>query len=137
MQRVMVSVQNQIGDIAKVAKLMADAGINIVSINSEERDESGLIIITTADEDHHRTLRVFADAGYKAVSDEYLVVRIKDEPGALAKIAGKFRQSNINILSIHIVNTASGYTTVALSADDNEKARAVIAGDHGMTDVAG
>ena len=137
MQRIIVNVQNQVGDIAKVTKLLADEGINIVSLNSEGHDESGLIIITTANGDHQRSLRIFADAGYKAISDEYLVVRIKDEPGGLAKIAEKFQTNNINILSLHIVNRAAGYTTVSLSADDNSRARSLIAGDFEMSDVAG
>lgn len=137
MQRILVSVQNQIGDIAKVTQLLAEAGINIVSLNSEDQGESGLIIITTAKEDHHRSLQIFADAGYRAISDEYLVVKILDEPGALAKIAGKFQKNGLNILSIHIVNRQSGYTTVSISSDDNAKARVLIAGDQEMSDVAG
>ena len=137
MKRIIVSVQNQVGDIANATKLLADEGINIVSLNSEDRGESGLIIITTAEDDHQRSLQIFADAGFRAISDDYVVVRIVDEPGALAKVAGRFQQHGLNILSLHIVNRTAGYTTVSISSDDNAKARELIAGDQEISDVSG
>ena len=127
MHRIVVNVQNQVGEFANVTKLLADEGINIASINSEVRDDYGLIFITTADEDYHHALEVVTDAGYRAISDECLVIRLKDEPGALAKVADRFRRNDVNILSLHIVNRAGGYTTVSLSADDNTKAMSLVA----------
>ena len=44
-----------------------------------------------------------ADAGYKAMTEEALVVTMPDEPGALAKVAEKLAGESINIVSIHIV----------------------------------
>ena len=129
MHRIVVSVQNEIGVLAELTNLLANHGINIVSINAEGSEETGVIVITTEDEDHDKALWQIADAGFKAISDQALVIRLRDEPGALAKVADRFRQNNVNIMSLHIVNRSNGYTTVSISADDLEKARLLVADD--------
>ena len=126
MQRIIVNVKNEVGVLADLTALLADQGINIVGIDAEGSDESGVVVISTEDADHHGALLVIANAGYKAISDESLVIRLRDEPGALAKIADRFRRNNINILSLHIVNRTEGYTTVSVSADDFETARNLV-----------
>ena len=126
MQRIIVSVKNEVGVIAELTTLLADQGINIVGIDAEGSDESGVIVITTEDDVHDKALWAIADAGFKAISDESLVIRLRDEPGALAKIADRFRRANVNILSIHILNRSGGYTTVSISADDQNTARELV-----------
>ncbi len=126
MQRIIVNVKNEVGVLADLTALLADQGINIVGIDAEGSDESGVVVISTEDADHHGALLVIANAGYKAISDESLVIRLRDEPGALAKIADRFRRNNINILSLHIVNRTEGFTTVSISADDFETARNLV-----------
>ena len=127
MQRIIVNVKNEVGILAELTSLLADQGINIIGIDAEGSDESGVIVITTEDEDHHNALWHIANSGFKAISDESLVIRLRDEPGALAKVADRFRRNNINILSLHIVNRSGGYTTVSISADDLETARKLVA----------
>ena len=127
MQRIIVNVKNEVGILAELTSLLADQGINIIGIDAEGSDESGVIVITTEDEDHHNALWHIANSGFKAISDESLVIRLRDEPGALAKIADRFRRHNINILSLHIVNRTKGFTTVSVSADDLETARRLVA----------
>ena len=126
MQRIIINVKNEVGVIADLTTLLADQGINIIGIDTEGSNESGVVVISTEDADHHRALLAIANAGYKAISDESLVIRLRDEPGALAKIAERFRRHNINILSLHIVNRTEGFTTVSLSADDQDKARELV-----------
>ena len=126
MQRIIINVKNEVGVIAGLTSLLADQGINIVGLDAEGADSSGIIVISTEDDHHHRALLVIANAGYKAISDESLVIRLRDEPGALAKIAERFRRHNINILSLHIVNRTEGFTTVSLSADDFATARKLV-----------
>ena len=129
MQRIIVSVKNEVGVIAELTTILANQGINIVGLDAEGSAESGVIVVTTEDGDHDKALWHIANAGFKAISEESLVIRLKDEPGALAKIAERFRQNNINILSMHIVNRSSGFTTVSVSADDFITARNLVADD--------
>ena len=126
MKRIAVNVKNEIGAIASVAKVFADHHINITSLNTEFMDDTGVIFISTADEDHDKSLWALADAGYRAITEEALLLRLRDEPGALAKVADKLRSANINIQSLHILNRSNGNTTVSLSTEDQDTARELV-----------
>ena len=124
MKRIIIMTENQVGVIADISKVLADNSINIETLDTESTGDDGLIILTTNDPD--RALYALTHAGFRAVGDEILILKLKDEPGALAKIAEKFKQSNLSIRSLHILNRQAGYSMVALTADDREKARSLI-----------
>ena len=124
MNRIIVMAQNEVGVIADISKALADHGINIETISAEGLDEKGVITLTT--DAYDNALRVLTAAGFKTVSDNALVLRLPDEPGALARIAQRFKDTGVSIQSLHIVERRAGYTIVALSADDREKAEALV-----------
>lgn len=124
MKRIIIGTENQIGVIADISKVLADGDINIETLDAESTGDDGIVILTTNDPD--RALHALTAAGYRAVSDEALILKLKDEPGALAKIAEKFKQSDLNIRSIHIINRQAGYSMVALTTDDRDKAQTLI-----------
>ncbi len=123
MKRITIDVQNEVGVIARITGILADNDINIRNLNTELMDEDGMVFITTEDEDHDKALWWLADAGFKAMTEETLIISMPDQPGALAKVAEKFRDHNINILSIHIVHRIHGDTFISVSTDDQDKAR--------------
>lgn len=127
MDRIIVTAHNEVGVVADITAAMARADINILTINTESAGESGVVILSTDDND--AALDALSVAGFRAVMDEALVIRLKDEPGALAKIAARFKESGVNIQSLHIIDRYRGYTTVALSPDDRAKAETLIDGD--------
>ena len=125
--RIIVTAHNEVGALADIADAMARADINILTINTDGMGESGVIILTTDDND--AALDALASAGFRAIVDEALVVRLKDEPGALAKVAARFKEAGVNIQSLHIIDRYHGYTTVALSPDDRAKAETLLDSD--------
>ena len=58
-----------------------------------------------------------------AVGDEVLVVQLRDEPGALARVAENLKQAGVNIQSMHILNRSGGHAMIALTTDDRCKRR--------------
>ncbi len=124
LDRIIIMVKNEVGVIADITRALADADINILTINTEDSGETGVVILTT--EDNDRALDVLTVAGFKAVIDDALVVRLRDEPGALAKVAERFERMGVNIQSLHILDRYAGHTTVAISADDRAKAEALV-----------
>lgn len=116
--------ENEVGVIAEISKTLADNGINIETLDAESGDDDGVVILTTDNSDS--ALYALTNAGFRAVSDEALILKLKDEPGALAKIAEKLKQSNIDIRSLHILNRQAGYSMVALTTDDADRARTLI-----------
>ena len=117
--RIVVMANNQVGVIADITAVLANAGINLESIDTESSGEQGAVILTTDNSD--RALYVLNQAGYKAVGDEVLVLRLRDEPGSLAQIAEKLKQAGVNIQSMHILNRHGGYAMIALTTDDRTR----------------
>jgi hypothetical protein len=125
MNRIIVMVDNQVGIIADIARALSEAEINVESINTETAGDQGAVILTTDNYDH--ALYVLNQAGFKAVSDDdALVVRLPDEPGALARVAESLKQAGVNIQSMHILNRQRGYAMVALTTDDRARAETAI-----------
>lgn len=124
MSRIIVMARNEVGVIADISRALADEGINIETISAEALDEKGVVTLT-ADE-HDEAIRALTRAGFKTVSDESLVLRLRDEPGALAKVAERFKDAGVNIQSLHFLERRDGYSLVALSADDRAKAETLV-----------
>lgn len=124
MNRVIVTSKNEVGVIADITAPLAAAGVNILTINTESTDETGMVILTTDNND--AALEALTAAGHRAVLDETLLIRLQDEPGALASIAVRFKSAGQNIQSVHIVDRREGFTIIALSVDDQDKARELL-----------
>ena len=125
--RIVVLANDEVGIIADLTGILASAGINIESINTEVNNEQGTVVLTTDSSDH--ALYVLNQAGYKAVGDEVLVVQLRDEPGALARVAENLKQAGVNIQSMHILNRSGGHAMIALTTDDRVRAEAAISGE--------
>ena len=124
MNRIIIVAKNEVGVLADISRALADAGINIETISAEGLETQGVITLTT--DAHDNALRVLMDAGYKAVSDDSLILRLPDEPGALAKVAERFKEAGVNIQSLHIVERQGDHTIVALAADDRAQAESLV-----------
>ena len=77
--RIIVMARDQVGVIADMSRVLADEEINVETINAEVMGED-LTVILTADS-YDRALYVLNKAGFRAVSDDALVLRLPDEPG--------------------------------------------------------
>ena len=124
MERIVVMAKNEVGVIADVSRALADSNINIETISAEALGEKGVITLTT--DDYDGALRSLTGAGFKTVSDDALILRLRDEPGALAKVAEKLKRGGVSIQSLHILGRRGDYTTVAVSADDRARAEALV-----------
>ena len=124
MERIIIIVRDEVGVIAGVARALADRGINIESLDTERAGEQGIITLTT--DDTNRALLALKDSEFRAVTDDSLVFRLPDEPGALARVAERFKAAGVNIQSLHILDRRAGQAVVALSAQDREEARKLL-----------
>lgn len=122
MERIVIMARDEIGVLADITSALARANVNLESINTQVNGEQGTIVISTDDTD--RALTALADAGYSAVTDDALLIRLKDEAGALARVAQRFGEAGINIRSVHILDRKDGFATIALSTSTEDRPRA-------------
>jgi hypothetical protein len=113
------------GTVADIAERLGARGVNILEMNASDDHVHGVIFLEA--EPYDEALRVLADAGYHAISEDLIAIRIKDEPGALAKVSARFREPQINIHSMRFVRRDGGWATVILSTNNNERARTLLA----------
>ncbi len=113
------------GTLADIAERLAARNVNIVDIDATDDHAHGVVVLRA--EPYNEALRALADGGYHAVSEDVLVVRLPDEAGALAKLAARFREPQININAMRIVRRDGGWASVLISTDDNERAREILA----------
>ena len=124
MERIVVIANDQPGVIADLSTALAEAGPNIESLNTEKAGDQGVITLTTSDTDS--ALRALTQAGFRATTDVPIIFLLPDEPGALARIAQRFKEQDINIQSLHILDRRAGNAIVALTTMDREQALALI-----------
>ena len=114
--RIIVMAKDEVGVIADITRTLADEGINLVSINTESGGEEGAVILIT--DQYDSALHILNRAGFKAVGDDALVLRLPDEPGALAGVADRLKRAGVNIQSMHILDRLSGHAMIALKTDN-------------------
>ena len=124
MERIVIIVRDRVGLIADVARALANADVNIESLDTEGTGEQGIITMTTDDTD--RALHALKDAGFRAVTDDSLIFRLPDQPGSLARVAERFKEAGVNIQSLHILDRRNGQATVALTTLDRAQAEALL-----------
>ena len=123
-ERIIIMADNEVGALAGITGVLATAGINVESMNTQMAGDRGAIIMTVSHTDH--ALSVLNQAGYKAVSDDAVVVRLRDEPGALSGVADRLKQAGVNIQNLHILARQDGYALIALTTSDRAATEAAI-----------
>ena len=124
MERIVIIARDEPGIIADVATALGRAGVNIESLNTEKAGEQGIITLTTNNTDE--ALHALTNAGFKATTDDPIIFRLPDEPGALATVAQRFKEAGLNIQSLHILDRMGGKATVALTTQDRDQAQALL-----------
>ncbi len=123
-QITIVTPPDQPGTLADIAERLAQRNVNILNIDGTDDHAHGVILLEA--EPFDEALRALAEGGYHAVDEDVLVIRIADEPGALARVAARFREPKINIKAMRIVRRDGGWASVLLSTSDDEAARALL-----------
>ena len=120
MKQITIITENRAGEVAEITALLAGLEINIVNIEIEKGEELG--VITLAVDKYDAALRALREAGFQAISQDALVVRLEDRPGALAEIAARFKDEAIELRSMHIIQRKTGRAHVSIVTTDNKRA---------------
>ncbi len=120
----MIAVNDEVGIVADISQTLADQGINIESISVEGWGDRGVVILTT--DQYDTAMKALRDAEFEIITYDAMVLKLRDEPGSLAKVAGKLRDAKINIQSLHVLDSSNGYTRIAFAVDDREGAEELL-----------
>ncbi len=124
MKQITIVTENHPNLFADITNALASRDINIESMDAEEIQ--GLEVVTLMVDQYDKALQALRDASLHAVTEDAVVLRIRDEPGALAKVAQRFKDEDVHIRSIRVIYRQDDWGLIAISMDRTERALAVV-----------
>ena len=124
MKTITIISKDYTGLMADVTELLTAKQINISSITAELIDTDAFIRLQT--EQRTDALKILTEAGFNAVSQDSVIVRIADTPGALAKISRTLAENGIDIRGINMIQQNEGFNVVAISSNQEDKTRDIL-----------
>jgi hypothetical protein len=125
-KQISLFVENRPGRMAKVAKTLSDASVNIRALTVAEAGDFGVIRMVVDDpEKGHKVLK---ENAFTVSMTDVLAVEMKDTPGGLYEILNTLGESGINVDYAYAFVTAKAQKAMLiLRVDDIAKARKVLA----------
>lgn len=121
MKQITLRVKNSPGELNKICETLGKNAINITTMLGGGLNENGFIHLITKDD--LTTTKAFELEGYKPEVKDLLTVKIRDNPGELAKITRKFARYGVNVNWIYLITREKGEVTLGFQVDDLKKAK--------------
>ena len=120
-----VTARSRPGVLAKVARTLADAGVNITAMCASDSAGRGKLRLVVSDPG--RAKQALADAKIRCGEEPALLLSVEDRPGTLATLAARLAAARINIKCAYATTVIPGggpcHVVVAVAnADKAEKA---------------
>jgi hypothetical protein len=120
-----LSLVSRPGTLAALARTLADAGVNIMALSAAEVSGRGKIRLLV--NDPVRAKRALRKAKYRATEEPVFALRLRNKPGALARLAARLAKARINVRSIYATAAGRGSAVVVLKVGGNpNKARRLL-----------
>lgn len=125
MKQLTVLTPNEPGVLARIAQALAERQVNIEALDAEGIERHGIVVLTV--DRYDVALRALRDAGFSALTQDALLLRLEDRPGALAAVALRLKEAGLDVRSMHIIHRDPEGPLVSLVTSDNDRAAAVLA----------
>ena len=93
--QISIFAENKKGTMHSITSVLAERGINIIALVTNDSAEFGIVRMLVSDPDLARTC--FSEAGYLVHADPVIAVEIGDAPGSLDRLLQIITESNINV----------------------------------------
>ncbi|HEY3067097.1 MAG TPA: ACT domain-containing protein [Methylomirabilota bacterium] len=124
MTQLTLSLESKPGVVAKIARTLADAGVNITGLSATDTTGRGKVRLLVSD--GARAVQVLKAAKYRVTEETAVVLSLENRPGALAGVAEKLAQAKVNIKSVYATAGEGGRVTVVLTVPNADKALSLL-----------
>lgn len=124
MKQLSVITENRIGALAEICDVLARLDVNIRTISGEGLGETGVVRIIT--DDNRSAQAALEKIGYHVLPTEILVLRLRDRPGELAKVAKRLANARVNVEHIYLLNKGEKGVEIALKVDKMKEAQRLL-----------
>ncbi len=120
-----VFLENKPGNLARMCEALAQKEINLLALSVSDTVDHAVVRIVV--DKPTEALHVLGSAGMLVVESDVLVVEVPNRPGALAEVARRLADSDVNIEYAYCT-TAEGQPsgTLVLRTRDPERATEVL-----------
>ncbi len=126
MKQIHIVGANRIGLIADLTEALAQAEINIESIDAEQVGDNAVIVLNVNRYDPAlQCLREIS--GIQIITEDAILVKLKNQPGALARVSRRFTDAGISVRSVRFIERDDNFALVAISTDRTDAALALVA----------
>jgi hypothetical protein len=120
-----LSLVSRPGTLATLTRTLADAGVNILALSAAETSGRGKIRLLVNDPVKAR--RALRKAKYRTTEQPAFALRLRNKPGALARVAARLAKERINVRSIYATTAGRGAAGVVLTVGGNpSRARKIL-----------
>ena len=88
-------LENKPGRLSVPCKVLADAGINILTLSLADTQQFGILRLIV--KEWERARKVLQDAGCVVNVTEVVAIEVPDQPGGLARVLEVIEQGDINV----------------------------------------
>ena len=121
LKQLSVFLENKPGRLRELCALMAENGINIITLSLADTEQFGILRLII--KDYEKAKALLEEKGFVAKLTSVIAVEVKDEPGGLSDILNIEEQSGISVEYMYAFTIKSGENAVLLFRfDDMDKA---------------
>jgi len=118
-----VFLENKTGRLARVTRVLGEAGINIRALSIADTSDFGILRIIV--NNPPKAYSILKDAGFTVSETEVIAVRVQDTPGGLAAVLEQMSEANLNIEYMYaFLGTSENDALIIFKVEDIKKARA-------------
>ncbi len=127
-EQLSIFLENTIGRLAEVAKILAEAEINIRALSIADTADFGVLRILVNDvEKAKKTLR---EKGFTVGETDVVGVEVPDQPGGLYQILACLEKENVNVEYMYaFVNQSKGNAVMIFRFDSLDRAVEILTGN--------
>lgn len=120
-KEITIRVQNEIGVLSQIAKLIADRGINILAISAWTEGTTGVIHLVT--DDNLRAADALRAQRYHPHEQEVVLLQAPHKPGLLRKITERLAGEGLDLHHLYAASLdEAGPVLVVFACANNERA---------------
>ncbi len=124
-KQISVFVENGVGGISEITKILSDSKINIRSAYVADTAEFGILRLIVTDT--KKAEKVLGESGIAVKETDVIAVEMSDTPGGLGAILDVLSNNGVNIEYLYaFVGKGESGALMVFKADDAQKAETVL-----------
>lgn len=122
------SFPNEVGVLARTARALSDAGIGVKGMLNHSQGSTTQTYMVLSD-NIETAKNILTEQGVESIGQGNVVaVTLEGETGALATMAEKIAEAEINIANMYVCESPQGPSMIYISTNDDDKTVAVLNG---------